>query len=142
MLAQIKQLKVNIDDRGCLTEIFRLTDDSYGFGQAYITTCTQGVIKAWHRHKEQVDRWYCVSGAARLGLYNSESGVSQTVVLSSSVPVLVTIPAGIWHGFTPAWGYREAAILNMPSTPYDMENPDEDRIGPYEFNYNWNPESR
>jgi dTDP-4-dehydrorhamnose 3,5-epimerase len=142
MLAQIKQLKVNIDDRGCLTEIFRLTDDSYGFGQAYITTCTQGVIKAWHRHKEQVDRWYCVGGVARLGLYNSESGVSQTVVLSSSVPMLVTIPAGIWHGFTPAWGHREAAILNMPSTPYDIKNPDEDRVGPYEFDYSWNPESR
>jgi|688.fasta_scaffold956860_2 dTDP-4-dehydrorhamnose 3,5-epimerase len=142
MLVQIKQLKVNIDDRGCLTEIFRLTDDPYGFGQAYITTCTQGVIKAWHRHKEQVDRWYCINGAARLGLYNSESKLSQTVILSSSVPVIVTIPAGIWHGFTPAWGYREATILNMPSKPYNIENPDEDRVEPYAFDYNWNPKSR
>jgi dTDP-4-dehydrorhamnose 3,5-epimerase-like enzyme len=142
MLAQIKQLKVNIDDRGYLTEIFRLTDDPHGFGQTYITTCTQGVIKAWHRHKEQIDRWYCVGGASRLGLYNSETSQSQTIILSSSVPVLVTIPAGIWHGFTPAWGYRETAILNIVSKPYSIDDPDEDRVGPHEFNYNWNPESR
>jgi dTDP-4-dehydrorhamnose 3,5-epimerase-like enzyme len=142
MLAEVKQLKVNIDDRGCLTEIFRLTDDSYGFGQAYITTCTQGVIKAWHRHKEQVDRWYCVNGAARLGLYNSETGQSQTVILTAAYPLLVTIPAGIWHGFTPAWGFRETAILNIISKPYNLEHPDEDRVGPYKFNYSWNPESR
>jgi dTDP-4-dehydrorhamnose 3,5-epimerase len=142
MLAEVKQLKVNIDDRGCLTEIFRLTDDPYGFGQAYITTCTQGIIKAWHRHQKQIDRWYCVNGVARLGLYNSETKESQTIILSSQLPVMVTIPAGIWHGFTPAWGHREAAILNMPSTQYDINNPDEDRVGPYEFDYSWNPESR
>jgi dTDP-4-dehydrorhamnose 3,5-epimerase-like enzyme len=142
MLAEIKQLKINIDDRGYLTEIFRLTDDPYGFGQTYITTCTHGVIKAWHRHKEQIDRWCCVSGAARLGLYNSETSQSQTIILSSSVPMLVTIPAGIWHGFTPAWGHRETTILNIVSKPYNIENPDEDRVGPYAFSYNWNPESR
>jgi dTDP-4-dehydrorhamnose 3,5-epimerase len=142
MLAQIKQLKVNIDERGCLTEIFRLTDDPYGFGQAYITTCTQGVIKAWHRHQKQIDRWYCVNGVARLGLYNSETKESQTIILSPQLPTMVTIPVGIWHGFTPAWGHREAAILNMPSTPYDINNPDEERVGPYEFDYSWNPESR
>jgi dTDP-4-dehydrorhamnose 3,5-epimerase len=142
MLAEIKQLKVNIDDRGCLTEIFRLTDDHHGFGQAYITTCIQGVIKAWHRHKKQVDRWCCISGAARLGLYNSETNQNQTVILTANCPLLVTIPAKIWHGFTPAWGYREAIILNIPSDPYNVENPDEDRVGPFEFNYNWNPESR
>jgi dTDP-4-dehydrorhamnose 3,5-epimerase-like enzyme len=142
MLAEIKQLKINIDDRGCLTEIFRLTDDHHGFGQTYITTCTQGVIKAWHRHSKQIDRWYCVSGAARLGLYNSETNQSQTIILSSSVPILVTIPAGVWHGFTPAWGYREVAILNIVSKPYNIDNPDEDRVGPYEFDYSWNAESK
>lgn len=142
MLAQIKNLNINLDDRGSLTEIFRLTDDSFGFGQAYITTCTYGVIKAWHRHSKQIDRWHCVGGAAKLGLYNSDTNQSQTIILSSSVPMLVTIPAGIWHGFTPAWGHREAAILNMPSIEYNAQNPDEDRVGPYEFNYNWGIESR
>ena len=57
MLAEIRPLTAHLDERGKLTEIFRASDDAHGFGQAYITTASAGVVKAWHRHRLQVDRW-------------------------------------------------------------------------------------
>ena len=36
------------------------------FGQVYITTCRQGVVKAWHKHERQTDRICIIKGMARL----------------------------------------------------------------------------
>lgn len=142
MLAEIRQLTAHLDERGRLTEIFRATDDAHGFGQAYITTAAAGVIKAWHRHREQWDRWYCVAGAAKVGIWDNEKRQGQTVILSADHPQLLVIPAGLFHGFTPCYGHREAAILNLPSHEYDPANPDEERVGPLAFPFRWAVESR
>lgn len=142
MLAELRLLTAHLDERGTLTEIFRATDDAHGFGQAYITTAAKGVIKAWHCHHEQWDRWFCVSGSAKVGLFHVATGEAQTVILSAGFPQLLTIPPGIYHGFTPCHGHREAAILNMPSRPYDAVNPDEERVGPHHFPFKWEIQSR
>ena len=142
MLAELRQLNARLDERGRLTEIYRATDDAHGFGQAYITTAAAGVIKAWHRHREQWDRWYCVAGAAKVGLFDAATGESQTVILAADHPQILTIPPGIYHGFTPCHGHREAATLNMPSRPYDPADPDEERVGPYALPFHWEVKSR
>ena len=79
MLAQLKPLTAHLDERGKLTEIHRASDDPHGYGQAYITTAAAGVVKAWHRHQRQWDRWYCVAGAAKVGIHDGTK--SQTVIL-------------------------------------------------------------
>jgi dTDP-4-dehydrorhamnose 3,5-epimerase len=140
MLAEVRKLTAHIDERGRLTEIFRASDDAHGFGQAYVTACAAGVIKAWHRHRLQWDRWYCVSGAAKVGIHDGTT--SQTVILAADQPQLLIIPAGLYHGFTPCHGHREAAILNLPSREYDLANPDEERIGPLDLPFQWDVESR
>ena len=142
MLATVRKLTAHLDERGRLTEIFRASDDAHGFGQCYITTCAAGVVKAWHRHWLQVDRWYCVAGAAKVGIWDAEAKRGQTIVLSADQPQLLTIPTGLFHGFTPCHGHREAAILNIPSRQYDPINPDEERVGPLEFPFRWAVESR
>ena len=142
MLAQLRPLTAHLDERGRLTEIFRASDDAHGFGQAYITTAAAGVIKAWHRHRLQVDRWYCVAGAAKVGIWDNDKRQGETVILSADHPQLLIIPAGLFHGFTPCHGHREAAILNIPSRPYDAANPDEERVGPHHFPFRWEIESR
>jgi dTDP-4-dehydrorhamnose 3,5-epimerase len=137
MLAELRPLTAHLDERGRLTEIFRATDDAHGFGQAYITTAAAGVIKAWHRHREQWDRWYCVAGAAKVGIWDNDKRHGKTVILSADHPQLLIIPAGLFHGFTPCHGHREAAILNIPSRPYDAANPDEERVSPEHFPFRW-----
>jgi dTDP-4-dehydrorhamnose 3,5-epimerase-like enzyme len=142
MLATVRKLTAHLDERGRLTEIFRAKDDQHGFGQCYITTCAAGVVKAWHRHQLQIDRWYCVSGAAKVGIWDAEAKRGQTVILAADAPQLLIIPAGLYHGFTPCHGHREAAILNLPSREYDPANPDEQRVGPLAFPFRWAVESR
>ena len=142
MLAELRQLTAHLDERGRLTEIYRATDDAYGFGQVYVTTCVAGVVKAWHRHRHQVDRWYCVSGAAKVGIWDNEKRQGETIILAADTPQLLIIPAGLFHGFTPCHGHREAAILNLPSREYDLANPDEERVGPLAFPFRWAVESR
>ena len=142
MLSELRPLTARLDERGRLTEIYRATDDEHGFGQAYLTTASAGVIKAWHRHRLQWDRWYCVAGAAKVGLFDAATGESQTVILAADHPQILTIPPGIYHGFTPCHCHREAAILNMPSRPYDPANPDEERVGPYALPFHWEVASR
>jgi dTDP-4-dehydrorhamnose 3,5-epimerase len=140
MLATVRKLTAHLDERGRLTEIFRATDDPHGFGQAYITTCSAGVVKAWHHHRLQWDRWFCVAGAAKVGIHDGIN--SQTVILAADQPQLLIIPAGLYHGFTVCHGHREAAILNLPSREYDPANPDEERIGPLDLPFQWDVESR
>lgn len=142
MLATLRPLTAHLDERGRLTEIFRVSDDAHGFGQCYITTCAAGVVKAWHRHRLQFDRWYCVGGAAKVGIWDAEANRGQTVILAAETPQLLTIPAGLFHGFTPCHGHREAAILNLPSREYSAANPDEERVGPLAFPFRWAVESR
>ena len=93
MLAQLRPLTAHLDERGRLTEIHRASDDPHGYGQAYITTAAAGVVKAWHRHQRQWDRWYCVAGAAKVGIEWTESGTT-----SSTLPTSATIYNDVIRG--------------------------------------------
>jgi dTDP-4-dehydrorhamnose 3,5-epimerase len=136
MLAELHPLNCIKDERGALTEIWRMSSDHYGFGQAYITSCKQGVVKAWHRHRHQWDRWFCVRGHALVGLANGL--VTQSLQLSQDNPQLLIIPAGIWHGFTPVGDCEETVILNLPSSEYLHMSPDEERSSLDTFSFQWN----
>ena len=59
------------DDRGYVTEVLRSDEDHFRkFGQAYVTACYPGVVKAWHRHGRQIDYFFAVSGTVEVGLYD------------------------------------------------------------------------
>ncbi|MGI6285998.1 hypothetical protein SEF58_09295 [Neomoorella humiferrea] len=49
---KLRQLRLIPDSRGYLMEMLRRDWEEFmQFGQAYITACYPGVIKAWHYHK-------------------------------------------------------------------------------------------
>jgi dTDP-4-dehydrorhamnose 3,5-epimerase len=112
------------DGRGKLMEILR--GEGVDFGQAYVTTCRPGVVKAWHHHERQTDRMICLHGALQIGLVDLRAEKTTTVYSSPHAPRLVTIRPGIWHGFS-AVGAEEAIVLNIPDRAYDRKNPDEQR---------------
>jgi len=136
----VKELRIYPDARGYLMEILRADDfgffgDDVPFGQAYVTCVYPGVIKAWHAHRDQTDRFSCISGTARLVLYDERPGspthgsVNQ-FVLGNLSPRLVLIPAGVQHGFA-ALGTEPALVLNIPTKTYDYLHPDEQRLDPH-----------
>ena len=141
---EIKELKVNYDERGHLLEILRKDDAIFKkFGQVYITTAGPGVVKAWHYHKLQDDHFCCVFGKMRLALYDARRasktfGQIMEWELSLENPKLVKIPARIYHGFK-CISNDEAIVVNIPTKPYNRNKPDEYRLDPFnnDIEYDW-----
>jgi dTDP-4-dehydrorhamnose 3,5-epimerase len=135
---RIKPLKVIPDERGRLMEVLRADDDLFEkFGQVYVTTAKPGVVKAWHYHKLQADHWVCLSGRARVGLYDAREGsptfgAVNEFLMTPQEPFLLKIPAGVYHGFKGASPDGEAMIMNIPTLPYNYETPDEYRVDPHD----------
>ncbi|SHI89390.1 dTDP-4-dehydrorhamnose 3,5-epimerase family protein [Desulfofundulus thermosubterraneus] len=141
---QVKKLRLIPDERGFLMEMLRSDWPEFDkFGQAYITACYPGVIKAWHYHKIQWDHFVCVGGMAKVVLYDPREGsptkgVLNVFHLGYLNPCLLKIPPGVYHGFT-AEGNRTALIVNFPTELYNYEQPDEFRL-PYNdpsIPYSW-----
>ena len=139
-----KQIKVNIDERGRLAEILRSDSEIFRkFGQVYYTTAHPGVVKAWHYHKIQTDHFFCLKGTARLALYDSREdsttkGLINEFVVGEDSPLLVVIPNLVYHGFKTI-SKDESIMINIPTEPYDHDNPDEYRLDPYDNDipYDW-----
>ncbi|MCS7225046.1 MAG: dTDP-4-dehydrorhamnose 3,5-epimerase family protein [Armatimonadetes bacterium] len=127
---RIRRLTVFADDRGWLMEILRCDDEEFDqFGQVYLTTCYPGVIKAWHCHQKQTDRFCVIKGMAKVVLFDDRPssptrGQTQVFFIGERNPCLLVIPPGVWHGFT-AIGNEPAYLINCPNRPYDRHNPDE-----------------
>ena len=140
----IKELKPILDERGYLQECFRSDWPQYKkFGQSYITVAFPNVVKAWHCHKIQTDNMVCISGNAKLVLYDGREEAStykkiNEIFFGEKRPRLVTIPNHVWHGFK-AIGNKMMMVLNCPTEPYNYSQPDEYRL-PYdtkEIDYDW-----
>lgn len=140
----VKRLKLIPDERGRLMEVLRCDDDIFEkFGQVYITTAYPGIVKAWHYHKKQDDHFTCISGKIKLALYDAREGSAtkgqiDEFILSLEEPILVKIPKMVYHGFK-CIADTESTVLNVPTLPYNRQEPDEYRIDPYEneIPYDW-----
>ncbi|HEY8368353.1 MAG TPA: dTDP-4-dehydrorhamnose 3,5-epimerase family protein [Thermodesulfobacteriota bacterium] len=139
-----KVLKVIPDERGRLMEILRADDEIFvKFGQVYMTTAYPGVVKGWHYHKVQLDNFACVKGMIKLVLYDAREG-SRTkgaineFFIGEHNPLLVQIPAGVYHGFK-CISETEAIIVNCPTEVYRYADPDEYRAAPHgsDIPYDW-----
>jgi dTDP-4-dehydrorhamnose 3,5-epimerase len=130
---KIKVLKPIPDDRGWLMEILRCDDEMFEkFGQVYLTVCYKGAVKAWHYHKLQTDHFSVVKGMAQVALYdlreNSPTkGEINEFFIGELNPLLIKIPPMVAHGFK-AVGEGDAYVINVPTEPYNRENPDEYRL--------------
>ena len=146
MINGVKTRKLNTipDERGYLMEMLRSDWPEYQkFGQVYITAVYQGVVKGWHYHKLQDDNFICVSGMAKVVLYDAREdspthGEVNEFFMGNLNPMLVTIPAGVYHGFK---GISEniTLIVNVPTNTYNYDDPDEYRLPAHsdKIPYDW-----
>jgi len=140
----IKLLKVVPDERGRLMEIMRRDDPFFtGFGQVYLSTVHPGVVKAWHYHNIQEDRFTCVKGMVKAVLYDDREGsptrgALNEIYIGEHKPCLVVIPPGVYHGWK-CISECEAYVINIPSEPYNYSDPDEYRVDPHDggIPYDW-----
>jgi dTDP-4-dehydrorhamnose 3,5-epimerase len=141
-----KHLRVIPDEWGYLMEMLRCDDEMFEkFGQVYFPVVYPDVVKGWHYHKKQTDIFIPVKGMLKLVLYDAREasptyGQINEFFIGERNPLLVTIPAGVVHGFK-AIGTEPAYLINVPTEPYNYQEPDEFRIPPYDpsIPYNWAP---
>ena len=130
------------DDRGFLMEMLRPDWDIFrNWGQVYATMCYPGVVKGWHYHFHQIDFFNCVSGMAKVCLFDnrpdsSTAGIINEFVIGPMNPLMIKIPTEVWHGFT-AVGNEPAIIINCPTEKYNYKVPDEYRAPADAFGYKW-----
>lgn len=138
-----KPLTVHPDERGTFTEIIRATDGFFreGFGQLSHSHMVDGVVKAWHVHKTQIDWWYAVSGTIKAVLYDTreESGtfrqIEEHLLGGNGMKIVLKIPPGVAHGLKVMAG--PADLVYVTSGTY---TPDEEGRIPYdnpEIGYDW-----
>lgn len=141
---KVKKLNPIPDERGRVMEVLRRDDDLFiKFGQVYITTAYPGVVKAWHYHKKQTDSFAAIHGMMKVVLYDPRlnsptKGEINEFFMGVHNPILVQIPAGVYHGFK-CISEHEAIMLNCPAEPYNRKKPDEFRLPPdtSEIPYDW-----
>lgn len=141
---KIKKLKVIPDERGRLMEILRSDDDLFKkFGQMYMTTTYPGAVKAWHYHKKQTDNFVCVSGMAKVVLYDGRKKSPTYKEINEFYigihnQILLQIPNMVFHGFKCVSG-KECIIINCPTEVYNYKDPDEFRLPAHtkKIKYNW-----
>jgi len=140
----VKQLKIIPDDRGYLMEMMRKDWPEFmQFAQSYMTACYPGVYKAWHYHKKQYDHFVCITGMAKVVLFDPRPdsptrGKVNAFHMGQLNPILLRIPPFVYHGFT-AEGGQTAIIVNYPTELYNYAEPDEYRL-PYNdpsIPYDW-----
>ncbi|MDY7039996.1 MAG: dTDP-4-dehydrorhamnose 3,5-epimerase family protein [Chloroflexota bacterium] len=140
----VRKLQLIPDERGFLMEMLRSDWEEFDkFGQVYVTAVYPGVVKGWHYHKIQTDRFVCVAGMAKVVLYDgredsSTYGEVNEFFMGTQNPILLKIPPGVMHGFKGV-SPEMTLIVNTPSEPYDYENPDEYRLPAHtdQIPYDW-----
>jgi dTDP-4-dehydrorhamnose 3,5-epimerase len=123
----IKSIVTHPDERGFFREIIRCTDDffSEGFGQLSYSHMVDGVVKAWHIHKTQIDWWYLLRGVAKVALFdlrpksNTYRQLNEFDMDEDTHNIILKVPAGVAHGLKILKG--PADLVYVTSTVYNKD---------------------
>lgn len=142
---KIRYAITQVDERGTLTELY---DPAWEFHPdplvfVYQFTIRPGIVKGWIVHKEQEDRLMLLAGSVKIVLYDSREDSStyrmiNEVFLSEHNRGLILFPRGVYHAIQNI-GQTDVMMVNMPTRPYNHEDPDKYRLPldtdliPYKF---------
>lgn len=139
----IKKLIRHPDERGFFEELIRRTDPFFaeGFGQLSHSYMREGVIKAWHIHKTQIDWWFVARGTLHVVLYDGRKEsptygeINELTMGEKGERIILKIPPGVAHGCKVKSLHSE--LFYVTSGIYDIK--EEGRIAENnaEIGYNW-----
>lgn len=139
----LKELVTHTDERGYFREIIRVTDDFFqeGFGQLSVSRMYQGVIKAWHIHKKQIDWWYVGSGVLKVVLADRRKEsktfgqIMELLMGDNQKSAVLRIPPGVAHGCKCLSG--PADLYYVTSSVYDTAEEGRIKYDDKEIGYDW-----
>lgn len=148
---EITDLKTYRDQRGWLTELFRVDElhDAHAPAMAYVSETLPGVVRGPHEHVDQTDCFVFIGpGDFLVRLWDARPnsptyGRQLDTVVGASRPARVIVPPGVVHGYKnvsqqPGWvfnapnrlfagkGKKEAVDEirheHQPDSPYVLES--------------------
>jgi dTDP-4-dehydrorhamnose 3,5-epimerase len=130
----VRRPPTHADARGTLTEIYDLrwgfTEDPLVY--VYHVTIRPGQLRGWVVHREQNDRLFAYAGVLKIVLYDARTdsptyGRINVFHLGGHDRALLSIPCGVYHAVCNV-GAEEGAFVNLPSRPYEHDDPDKYRL--------------
>ena len=139
----IKRLNRYPDERGFFEEVLRRSDSVFteGFGQLSRSTMHQGVVKAWHIHKTQIDWWYVVVGRIKVALYDmrphspTHKTLDELILDDTEHNVVIKIPPGIAHGLKVLVG--PATLMYVTNGEYTKDEEGRIAYNDSSIGYDW-----
>ena len=139
----LKNLATHFDERGFFREIIRVTDDCFkeGFGQLSVAQVYQGVIKAWHIHKKQVDWCYVASGVLKVVLHDTRKNsptfreTMELLMGDNQLVQVLRVPLGVAHGYKCLSG--PALVFYITSKVYDGTDEGHISHNDAQIGYDW-----
>jgi dTDP-4-dehydrorhamnose 3,5-epimerase len=139
----IKKLIPHPDERGYFTEIIRHNDKFFreGFAQLSHSFMVDGVVKAWHIHKIQIDWWYVVSGTVKVVLYDkrdtspTEKETNEFMMGENAENIVLKIPSGVAHGLKVTAG--PAHLVYITSSVYSSGEEGRIAYNDPDIGYDW-----
>lgn len=140
-------LVTHMDDRGYLREVLRINDPHFTrFGQVYLVgDMVRGTIRAFHKHNVMWDWFFISRGSAKFNFYDDRADSQtyrqkETVVTGSQHPALIAVPPGVYHGWMSL--EDDTQMVSIASEIYNREKPDEERVSPDSFGFEWEVKGR
>jgi dTDP-4-dehydrorhamnose 3,5-epimerase len=139
----IKKLVTHPDERGYFSEIIRHNDKffSEGFAQLSHSFMVDGVVKAWHIHKTQIDWWYVVSGTVKVVLHDRRDTsptykeTTEFIMGENADSIVLKIPAGVAHGLKVTAG--PAHLIYITSSVYSQNEEGRIAYNDPDIGYDW-----
>lgn len=144
----IKKLNKYNDERGWLSEIYRVDEDKYQPVMSYVSVTKPGVKRGPHEHVEQSDCFVFLGpGSFELHLWDKREG-SETngeyfhEVFGENNPAAIIVPPGVVHGYK-CVSDSDGWCINLPDKLYKGEGKseeidevrwEEDENSPYKIN--------
>jgi dTDP-4-dehydrorhamnose 3,5-epimerase len=112
------------DERGWLTEIFRLDelDEDLHPAMGYVSETQPGITRGPHEHEDQTDYFVFIAGTVTLFLWDDREdspsyGVRSVHQVGVRNPTMVIVPPGVVHAYRND-GADPVLILNFPNRLY------------------------
>jgi UDP-2-acetamido-2,6-beta-L-arabino-hexul-4-ose reductase len=112
-------IKSHKDDRGSFTEVFK-TDDR---GQFSLNVTKPGIKKGEHYHNLKCERFFVISGEAKIQMRRIGTNEVREYLLSGEVPQMMEIPPGYTHNLINI-GETDLYTLIWANEVFDKINPD------------------
>ena len=139
----VQPLKQIADSRGSVLHMLRNDSDLFNrFGEVYFSEIYPGMVKAWKRHKQQIQNLAVPVGKIRLAIYDdrptssTHGKITEYELGRPEHYKLIHIPPMLWYGFQEI-GDQISMIANCADQPHDPKDAESEPADSDQIPYQW-----